>query len=113
VRRRGRGGGIRAEYLAELERLEHLYGGPEFGHPFAAQITALKAGRPVIVQNGYEIDLLPPYSGPFCLEPDGTITAVEPVYRDPNAAIPTVVGHRRPDGSLVVRTHAHAPHDHP
>jgi len=52
----------------ELERLEHLYGGPEFGYPFAAQIAALKAGKPVIVGNGYEIDLLPPYSGPFCLE---------------------------------------------
>jgi len=113
VRRRGRGGGIRAEYLVELERLEHLYGGPAFGYPFAAQIAALKAGKPVIVRNGYEIDLLPPYSGPFCLEPDGTIAAVEPVYRDPNAAIPTVVGYRRRDGSLVVRTHAHTPHDHP
>ncbi len=42
MRRRGRGGGIRAEYFAELERLENLYGGPEFGHPFAAQITALR-----------------------------------------------------------------------
>jgi len=100
VRRRGRGGGIRAEYLAELERLEHLYGGPAFGYPFAAQITALKAGKPVIVQNGYEIDLLPPYSGPFCLEPDGAITAVTGVL-DPNAAMPTVVGYHRPDGSLV------------
>ncbi len=100
MRRRGRGGGIRAEYLAELERLEHLYGGPEFGHPFAAQITALKAGKPVIVPHGYEIDL-PPDSGPFCLEPDGTITPVEPVYRDPDAALRTTVGYRRPDGSLV------------
>ncbi len=94
--------------------MEHLYGGPMFGQPFAAQIAALKAaGKPVIVGNGYEIDLLPLYSGPFCLEPDGTIAAVEPVYRDPNAAIPTVVGYRRRDGSLVVRTHAHTPHDHP
>ncbi len=101
MRRRGRGGSIRAEYLVEMERLEHLYGGPKFGHPFAAQITALKAGKPVIVGNGYEIDLLPPYSGPFCLESDGTITAVEPVYRDPNAPLRTVIGHRRPDGSLV------------
>ncbi len=112
MRRRGRGGGIRAEYLAELERLEHLYGGPEFGHPFAAQITALKAGSPVVVRNGYEIDLLPPYSGPLCLESDGTITPVTDVL-DPNATMPTVVGHRRPDGSLVVRTHAHTPPDHP
>jgi len=111
VRRRGRGGGIRAEYLAELERMEHLYGGPAFGYPFAAQIAALKAGKPVIVPHGYEIDL-PPDSGPVCLEPDGTITPVEPVYRDPDAAMPTVVGHRRPDGSLVVTTHAHTPHDH-
>ncbi len=63
--------------------------GPEFGHPFAAQITALKAGKPVVVRNGYEIDLLPPYSGPFCLEPDGTIAAVEPVYRDLDAALRT------------------------
>ena len=101
MRRRGTGGGIRAEYLAELERLEHLYGGPAFGHPFAAQITALKVGNPVIVRNGYEIDLLPPYSGPFCLEPDGTITAVEPVYRDPNAPLRTVIDHRRPDGTMV------------
>jgi len=60
-----------------------------------------KVGNPVVVRNGYEFDLLPPYSGPLCLEPDGTIAAVEPVYRDPNAAMPTVVGHRRPDGSLV------------
>jgi len=60
VRRSGKGGGIRAEYLAELERLEYLYGGPEFGHPFVPQIAALKAGKPVIVGNGYEIDLLPP-----------------------------------------------------
>ncbi len=101
MRRRGRGGGIRAEYLAELERLEHLYGGPEFGHPFAAQITALKAGSPVVVRNGYEIDLLPPYSGPLCLEPDGTITPVEPVYRDPDAPLRTVIDHRRPDGTVV------------
>jgi len=101
VRRRGRGGGIRAEYLVELERLEHLYGGPEFGYPFAAQIAALKAGKPVVVGNGYEIDFLPPYSGPFCLEADGTITAVEPVYRDPDAAVRTTVGYRRPDGTMV------------
>ncbi len=101
MRRRGTGGGIRAEYLVELERLEHLYGGPAFGQPFAAQITALKAGKPVVVQNGYEIDLLPPYSGPFCLEPDGTITAVEPVYRDPGAALRTTVNYRRPDGTVV------------
>ncbi len=100
MRRRGTGGGIRAEYLAELERLEHLYGGPAFGHPFAAQITALKAGKPVVVRNGYEIDLLPPYSGPFCLEPDGTITPVTDVL-DPNAAMPTVIGHRRPDRTMV------------
>jgi len=99
VRRRGKGGGIRAEYLAELERLEHLYGGPKFGHPFAAQITALKAGEPVIVPHGYEIDL-PPDSGPFCLEPDGTITPVTDVL-DPNAAMPTVIGRRRPDGTMV------------
>ncbi len=104
MRRRGRGGGIRAEYLAELERLEHLYGGPEFGHPFAAQITALKAGKPVIVRNGYEVDLLPPYSGPFCLEADGTVTAVVPIYQDPTAAVRTAVGYRRPDGSVVGRT---------
>jgi len=100
VRRRGRGGGIRAEYLVELERLEHLYGGPKFGYPFAAQITALKAGEPVIVPHGYEIDL-PPDSGPFCLEPDGTITPVEPVYRDPDVPLPTVIDHRRPDGTVV------------
>jgi len=100
VRRRGRGGGIRAEYLAELERLEHLYGGPKFGQPFAAQIAALKAGKPVIVPHGYEIDL-PPDSGPVCLEPDGTITPVEPVYRDPDAPLRTVIDHRRPDGTVV------------
>jgi len=100
VRRRGTGGGIRAEYVAELERLEHLYGGPAFGQPFAAQITALKAGKPVIVPHGYEIDL-PPDSGPFCLEPDGTITPVEPVYRDPDAPMRTVIDHRRPDGTVV------------
>jgi len=87
--------------LVELERLEHLYGGPEFGCPFAAQITALKAGNPVVVRNGYEIDLLPPYSGPFCLEPDGTITPVEPVYRDPDVPLRTVIDHRRPDGTVV------------
>jgi len=100
VRRRGRGGGIRAEYLVELERLERLYGGPAFGYPFAAQIAALKAGKPVIVPHGYEIDL-PPDSGPVCLEPDGTITPVEPVYRDPDAPLRTVIGHRRPDGKMV------------
>ncbi len=100
MRRRGTGGGIRAEYVAELERLEHLYGGPAFGQPFAAQITALKAGKPVIVPHGYEIDL-PPDSGPFCLEPDGTITPVEPVYRDPDAPMRTVIDHRRPDGTVV------------
>ncbi len=101
MRRRGAGGDIRAKYLAELERLENHYGGPTLGEPFAAQIIALKAGKPVIVGNGYEIDLLPPYSGPFCLEPDGTVTAVEPVYHDPNAPRHTVVGYRRPDGTVV------------
>ncbi len=100
MRRRGTGGGIRAEYVAELERLERLYGGPEFGQPFAAQIAALKAGKPVIVPHGYEIDL-PPDSGPVCLEPDGTITPVEPVYRDPDAPLRTVIDHRRPDGTVV------------
>ncbi len=56
MRRRGTGGDIRAKYLAELERLENHYGGPTLGEPFAAQITALKAGKPVIVGNGYEIE---------------------------------------------------------
>ena len=99
MRRRRKGGGVRARYLTELERMERLYGGPKFGYPFAAQITALKAGEPVIVTHGYEIDL-PPDSGPFCLEPDGAITPVTDVL-DPIAAMPTVIGHRRPDGSLV------------
>jgi len=75
--------------------------GAEFGDPFGPQLALVKAGAPVIVGNGYEIDLLPPYSGPFCLEPDGTITPVEPVYRDPDAALRTTVGYRRPDGSMV------------
>ncbi len=80
--------------------MERLYGGPKFGYPFAPQITALKAGKPLVVAHGYEIDL-PPDSGPFCLEPGGTITPVEPVYRDPDAPSRTVIGHRRPDRTMV------------
>ncbi len=99
MRRRGRGGGVRARYLTELEHLAKMCGA-EFGDPFGPQLALVKAGAPVLVPHGYEIDL-PPDSGPFCLEPDGTITAVEPVYRDPDAPLRTVIGHRRPDGTLV------------
>ncbi len=99
--RRRNAGTARATYLKWLQDLEALYGGDRFGHSWAAEIAAGQAGAPVIVGNGYEIDLLPPYSGPFCLEPDGTITPVEPVYRDPDAALRTTVGYRRPDGSMV------------
>jgi hypothetical protein len=44
--------------------------------------------------------MMPPYSGPWCLEPDGSVVAVEPVY-DPNAAMTTVIGYRRLDGSPI------------
>jgi hypothetical protein len=67
---------------------------------FTRLAEAVDAGDPVVVRHGYEIDLLPPYSGPWCVEPDGSLTAVEPVY-DPNAAMATVTGYRRPDGSMV------------
>lgn len=69
--------------------------------PFLARLEALEAGRPVVVQHGYEIDLLPPFSGPFVLEPDGTLSPCEPVYADPSAPVRTVTGYRRPDGSPV------------
>ena len=98
--RRRNASAARATYLEWLQLLERLYGEGRFGHSWAAEIAAIQAGEPIIVEHGYEIEL-PPNTGPFCLEPDGTITPVEPVYRDPNAPRRTVIGHRRPDGTLV------------
>jgi hypothetical protein len=79
---RHKSGGVRARYLTKLERIERLYDGPKFGHPFAAQITALKAGKPVIVPHGYKIDL-PPGLGTVLPRTRRTITAVEPVLPRP------------------------------
>jgi len=99
VRRRN-ASAARATYLKWLQLLERLYGEGRFGHSWAAEITAVQAGELIIIEHGYEIDL-PPNTGPFCLEPDGTITAVEPVYCDPDAPLRTVIGQRRPDGTMV------------
>ncbi len=110
--RRRNAGTARATYLKWLQDLEALYGGDRFGHSWAAEITAVQAGEPIIVEHGYEIDL-PPNTGPFCLEPDGTITPVEPVYRDPDAPLRTVIGHRRPDRTMVQREPPHDRATHP
>lgn len=63
---------------------------------------ALAAGRAVIVRHGWEVDL-PPDSGPFVLESDGTVGEVVPVHADESAPVLTCVGYRRADGSLVER----------
>ena len=68
--RRRNAGTARATYLKWLQLLEGLYGRGRFGCSWAAEIAAIQAGKPVVVQHGYEIDLLPPFSGPFCLESD-------------------------------------------
>lgn len=75
---------------------------PEVYRSLIRRAEALAAGRPVIVRHGWEIDL-PPSSGPFVVEADGTVAAVEPVYADVTAPVLTCVGYRRVDGSLVER----------
>lgn len=73
MRRRYGNGSTRDRYLAELRYLDNLYGAG-FGHPWARQIADLEAGKPVVVQHAYEIDLHPSTPGPFRLEADGSVT---------------------------------------
>lgn len=62
------------------------------------RLAALRAHRPVIVHHGWEIGL-PHDSGPFLLEPDGQVVAVD-VVTDPDRPL-WAVNYRRADGSLV------------
>lgn len=64
----------------------------------ADRLDDLRAHRPVVVQHGWEIGL-PPTSGPFLLEADGSVVAVDVVTapHDPLRA----VNYRRADGTVV------------
>lgn len=75
---------------------------PDIKRRLLARAEALAAGRAVIVQHGWEIGL-PPDSGPFVLESDGTVGDVVPVHEDESARVLRCVGYRRVDGSLVER----------
>lgn len=67
---------MRDRYAVDLRRMADIE--RKLGaDPWAArELAKLAAGEPVIVQHGWEIDLEPPHSGPFCLEPDGTIRLI-------------------------------------
>jgi hypothetical protein len=83
----------KTRFLAE--RFGHL--GPEC--PWPARLVQLEAGRPVIVA-GWQVGRAQD-SGFYCLEADGSLVPVAPVYVDPDADPKTVANYRRPDGSLV------------
>ena len=75
MRRRRGDTSTRERYLAERRYLDNLYG-ENFGHPWARQIADLEAGKPVVVQHAYELDLHPRTPGPFRLDADGRVTQV-------------------------------------
>ena len=78
MRRRGGDTSTRERYLAELRYLDRLYGAG-FGHPWARQIADLEAGKPVVVQHAYQLDLHPSTPEPFRLDADGSVTQVSDV----------------------------------
>lgn len=92
----------RESYRAVIQGHEDRYG-EHLDHPWRPELDRLDAGLPVIV-SAYLVDHPGFGEGNFeqvCLEPDGSVTPIEPVYADPDAFPRTVVGYRRPDGSLV------------
>ncbi len=106
MRRRAHRSDVRVRLAAEDRELWVRYGrplrSPALDRQLLRRAEAIEAGLPVIVQHGYEIDMLPPMSGPFVVEPDGSVALVEPVCVDtPGSEFPTVLGYRRPDGSMV------------
>lgn len=101
MRRRATGTSeLRAQYTEHVRGLAAILG-PIPGNAFAEELARLEAGRPVVVR-GWAIGVRP-YEGDYCLEADGSVTPVQPVYVDPDAPIPTVRHYRRPDGAMVAR----------
>lgn len=76
MRRRGARDGVRARYA---EHLGIMAGYAQRvglqSNPFEAERLAVLSGQPVVVAHGYEIDVMPPYSGPWLLNRDGTVTS--------------------------------------
>jgi hypothetical protein len=89
----------RKNYADHLHVLDHLFEGTEMEHPYRKELRQLEADEPVVVQ-GWQFGHGADWSH-YCLEPDGRITPVEPLYVDPDARPLHVKDYRRPDGSLV------------
>jgi hypothetical protein len=91
----------RENYAKPLRVLDHLFEGTEMEHrhPYRRQLRQLEGGEPVVAQGwkfGYGNDW-----AHYCLEPDGRVTPVQPVYVDPDAKPLHIKDYRRADGSLV------------
>ena len=76
MRRRGGVSGRREAYADLLEVMAGYQFSIDGVHAFAEELARVRAGERVRVMHGYEIDLMPPYSGPYWLEPDGTVTLI-------------------------------------
>jgi hypothetical protein len=90
----------RENYAELLHRLDHLLLSEASNvPPYRGTLRQLEAGEPVVAQ-GWEFGYGNDWS-PYCLESDGRVTPVEPVYVDPDARPLHVKDYRRPDGSRV------------
>jgi len=90
----------RAAFREHHQRLADHFTDSALSSVFAATVARLDAGEPIVIRGwqlgqGYGLD----YSD-YCLEADGRVTPVEPVFAK-TAKVRTVANYVRPDGSLV------------
>lgn len=102
MRRRAHGSHVRDEYAARVRdmlRVTEQIGDDRRADQCRADLAALAAGEPVVVGHAWQAGGRG--DGTVCLEPDGTVTALEPVYANPEATPRTAIGYLRPDGTAV------------